>query len=53
MMKIERDKNMTVKLTPRKKLFVEAASGMFGASAILTKAQTKEVAVKANIPFPT
>ena len=53
MMKIEREKNMNVKLTPRKKLFVEAASGMFGASAILTKAQTKEVAAKANIPFPT
>jgi len=52
-MKIERDKNMTVKLTPRKKLFVEAASEMFGVGAILTKAQTKEVAAKANIPFPT
>ena len=53
MMKIEREKNMTVKLTPRKKLFVEAASEMFGAGATLSKAQTKEVAAKASIPFPT
>jgi len=52
-MKIEREKNMTVKLTPRKKLFVEAASEMFGAGATLSKAQTKEVAAKASIPFPT
>ena len=44
---------MTVKLTPRKKLFVEAAAEMFGVGAILTKSQTKEVATKASIPFPT
>ena len=44
---------MTVKLTPRKKLFVEAAAEMFGVGAILTKSQTKEVAKKASIPFPT
>ena len=53
MMKIERDKNMTIKLTPRKKVFVETAAEMFGNGAVLTKAQTKEVAAKANIPFPT
>ena len=51
--KREREKNMTVKLTPRKKLFVEAAAEMFGVGAILTKSQTKEVATKASIPFPT
>ena len=38
---------MTVKLTPRKKLFVDTASEMFGAAAVLTKAETKEAADKA------
>jgi len=40
-------------LTPRKKLFVDTASEMFGDGAILTKTMTKEVAAKANIPYPT
>ena len=40
-------------LTPRKKLFVDAAAEMFGAGAILTKSQTKEAAKKAAVPFPT
>jgi len=44
---------MTIKLTPRKKVFVDAASEMFGVGAILTKTQTREAAAKANIPFPT
>ena len=44
---------MTIKLTPRKKLFVDTASEMFGSAAVLTKAQTKEAADKAGIPFPT
>jgi hypothetical protein len=42
-----------MKLTPRKKLFVDTASEMFGEGAILTKAMTKEAAAKANVPFPT
>ena len=40
-------------LTPRKKLFVDTASEMFGEGATITKAMTKEVAAKAGIPFPT
>ena len=52
-MKIERDKNMTIKLTPRKKLFVETAAEMFGVAAVLTKSETKEAASKAGVPFPT
>ena len=52
MMKIEREKNMTVKLTPRKKVFVDAASEMFGNGAIISKAMMKEAAVKAGVPLP-
>ena len=44
---------MTIKLTPRKKLFVDTASEMFGSAAVLTKAETKEAAAKAGVPFPT
>ena len=40
-------------LTPRKKLFVDAATEMFGEGAIMTKAQTKEAAAKANLPYPS
>ncbi len=40
-------------LTPRKKVFVDTASEMFGVGAILTKTQTKEAAEKAGVPFPT
>ena len=40
-------------LTPRKKLFVDTAAGMFGAGAILTKAQLGEAASKAEIPYPS
>ena len=50
---IKREKDMTIKLTPRKKLFVDTASEMFGVASVLTKAQTKEAADKAGIPFPT
>ena len=53
MMKIERDKNMNVKLTPRKKLFVETASQMFGAGATISKAMVNEAALEAGVPFPT
>ena len=51
--KFKREKDMTVKLTPRKKLFVDTASEMFGSTAVLTKAETKEAAAKAGVPFPT
>ena len=40
-------------LTPRKKLFVDAATEMFGEGAIMTKAQTKEAAAKANLLYPS
>ena len=40
-------------LTPRKKLFVDAAAEMFGEGSVLTKSQTKEAALKAEVPFPT
>ena len=40
-------------LSPRKKLFVDAATEMFGDGAILTKTMTKEAAAKANVPYPT
>ena len=40
-------------LSPRKKLFVETATEMFGEGAIITKAMTKEAAAKAEVPFPT
>ena len=42
-----------MRLTPRKKLFVDTAAGMFGDGAIMTKAMTKEAAAKAGVPFPT
>ena len=40
-------------LSPRKKLFVDTASEMFGDGATITKAMTKEAAAKAGVPFPT
>ena len=40
-------------LSPRKKLFVDTATEMFGAGAVLTKTQTKEAAAKAGTPYPT
>ena len=40
-------------LTPRKKLFVDTATEMFGAGAVLTKTQTKQAAAKAGTPYPT
>ena len=40
-------------LSPRKKLFVDTASEMFGDGATITKAMTKEAAAKAEVPFPT
>ena len=40
-------------LSPRKKLFVDTASEMFGDGAVITKAQKAEAAEKAGVPFPT
>ena len=40
-------------LSPRKKLFVDTATEMFGAGAVLTKTKTKQAAAKAKIPYPT
>ena len=40
-------------LSPRKQLFVDTASEMFGDGATITKAMTKEAAAKAGVPFPT
>ena len=43
----------TMNLSPRKQLFVDTASEMYGAGATITKAMTKEAAAKADVPFPT
>ncbi len=40
-------------LSPRKKLFVDTATEMFGEGAVITKAQKAEAAEKAGVPFPT
>ena len=40
-------------LSPRKQLFVDTASEMFGNGAILSKPQIREAASKASVPFPT
>ena len=41
-MKTVKEVDMSVKLTPRKKLFVETAAEMFGNGATITKAMSKE-----------
>jgi len=43
---------MSIKLTPRKKLFVDAASEMYGNGAIISKAMTREASEKAGVPMP-
>ena len=40
-------------LSPRKKLFVDTATEMFGVGSVITKNQIREVASKAKIPVPT
>jgi len=40
-------------LSPQKQKFVDGASEMFGAGAILTKADTKKAAASVKVPFPT
>jgi len=44
---------MTMYLSPRKKLFVDTATEMFGDGAVITKSQKAEAAAKAGVPFPT
>jgi MoxR-like ATPase len=50
---VKKDTNMTIKLTPRKKLFVEAAAEMFGNGSIVTKDEIRNAAKKAGVPYPT
>jgi hypothetical protein len=42
-----------MKITPRKKLFVDAAAEMFGDGSIISKQNVREAAKKAGVPFPT
>ena len=44
---------MSVKLTPRKKLFVETAAEMYGNGSVVSKQQIREAAKKAGVPSPT
>ena len=40
-------------LSPRKQLFVDTASEMYGNGAILSKPMIRDAAQKANVPFPS
>ena len=40
-------------LSPRKKLFVDTATEMFGAGSVISKQNVREAAEKAGVPFPT
>jgi MoxR-like ATPase len=40
-------------LSPRKKLFVDTATEMFGAGSVISKQNAREAAEKVGIPFPT
>ena len=42
-----------IKLTPRKKLFVDTAADMFGDGATINKEMARQAAENANIPYPT
>ena len=44
---------MSIKLTPRKKLFVETAAGMYGNGAVISKQEIRVAAEKAGVPYPT
>jgi hypothetical protein len=39
-------------LSPRKKLFVDTATEMFGVGAIISKSQIREAAKKCKVPYP-
>ena len=51
MMKTMREIDMN--LTPRKKLFVEAAASMYGNGVVITKDQIRSAAKEAGVPFPS
>jgi len=53
MMKTTKEVPMTVKLTPRKKLFVETAAEIFGNGSTITKDNARVAAEKAGVPYPT
>ena len=40
-------------LSPRKKLFVDTATEMFGAGAVISKSQMGEAAEKCKVPYPS
>ena len=40
-------------LSPRKKLFVETASKMFGVNSTISKQNVREAAAEAGVPFPS
>ena len=44
---------MTIKLTPRKKLFVETAATMYGNGAVITKDEIRIAAKEAGVPYPS
>jgi hypothetical protein len=44
---------IVMKITPRKKLFVDAAAEMFGDGSVISKQNAREAADKAGVPFPT
>jgi hypothetical protein len=44
---------MTIKLTPRKKLFVETAASMYGNGAVISKDEIRLAAKEAGVPYPT
>jgi len=53
MMKTVKEKNMTIKLTPRKKMFVESAAEMFGDGSVISKDQIRIAAEKVGVPYPS
>ena len=42
-----------IKLTPRKKLFVETAAAMYGNGAVITKDEIRIAAKEAGVPYPS
>jgi len=52
-MKTVKEKNMTIKLTPRKKMFVESAAEMFGDGSVISKDQIRIAAEKVGVPYPS
>ena len=47
-----KEKGLNMYLSPRKQVFVDKASEMFGAGVVLTKSQSEEAAVAAGVPSP-